>query len=235
MPTATPTTPPTSGIDHFLCYKARRARGEERFGKREVELSNQFQERRVQISKAEQYCNAVDKNGEGILNPAAHLTCYKVTRPVSVVRPRVNSSDQFGDLDLSVQRRRTQLCVPSQEMGEPADEALSLAPSLDHYELYRARTASGTPRFERRDVELEDEFIDETVELKKPVQLGIPTDKNDEGITEPSTNLTCYSLRASRFEKRDVEVENQFGQFRLTVRKPNMLCVPSTEQMDTDR
>jgi hypothetical protein len=189
----------------------------------------------VEISRVEQFCNAVDKNGEGIINPAAHLTCYKVTRPVSVVKPRVISSDQFGELELSVKRRRTQLCVPSQEMGEPSEMALSLAPSLDHFELYRARTASGTPRFERRDVELEDQFVDETVELKKPVQLGVPTDKNDEGITNPSAHLTCYSLRAPRFEKRDVEVENQFGQFRLTVRKPNMLCVPSAKQVVTDK
>jgi hypothetical protein len=73
------------------------------------------------------------------------------------------------------------------------------------------------------------------VELKKPVKLGVPTDKNDEGIFDPSAHLTCYSLRAPRFEKQDVEMVNQFGEsgatFRLTLKKPNMLCVPSDKQV----
>jgi hypothetical protein len=198
-----------------------------------VELSNQFQSRRVELVRAEQFCNAVDKNGEGILDPSAHLTCYKVGRPVSVVRPKVISTDQFGELELNVRKRRTQLCVPSQEIGVPADKKIAVDPSLDHFELYTAATAPGTTRFEKREVDLEDQFLDETVKLKKPVRLGVPTNKDGEGITDPSTHLTCYSLKAPRFEKRDVEVENQFGQFRLTVKKPNMLCVPSNKQVVT--
>jgi hypothetical protein len=199
-----------------------------------VELSDQFQERKVEISKPEQFCNAVDKNGEGIIDPAAHLTCYKVSRPVSVVRPQVISTDQFGELELNVLRRRTQLCVPSPEIGEPSNLAGKPAPSLDHFELYKARTKSRTPKFERREVDLADQFLEETVKLKKPERLGVPTNKNDEGINNPTAHLTCYSLRAPKFEKRDVEVLNQFGQFRLTVKKPNMLCVPSNKQVVTD-
>jgi hypothetical protein len=199
-----------------------------------VELSNQFQERRVELLRAEQFCNAVDKNGEGILDPSAHLTCYTVGRPISAVRPRVISTDQFGELELNVRKRRTQLCVPSQEIGAPAEMKLPVVPSLDHFELYSAATTPGTAKFERREVDLEDQFLDETVGLKKPIRLGVPTDKNDEGISDPSTHLTCYSLKAPRFEKRDVEVANQFGQFRLTVKKPNMLCVPSSKQVVTD-
>jgi hypothetical protein len=199
-----------------------------------VELSNQFQERRVKLFRTEQFCNAVDKNGEGILDPSAHLTCYKVGRPVSAVRPKVISTDQFGELELNVRKRRTQLCVPSQEIGAPADKKLAAAPSLDHFELYSAATTPGTTKFEKLEVELEDQFLDETVKLKKPVRLGVPTDKNEEGIIDPSTHLTCYSVKAPRFEKRDVEVVNQFGQFRLTVKKPKMLCVPSNKQVVTD-
>ena len=188
----------------------------------------------MELVRAEQFCNAVDKNGEGILDPSAHLTCYKVGRPVSAVRPKVISTDQFGELELNVRKRRTQLCVPSQEIGVPADKKIAVDPSLDHFELYTAATAPGTTRFEKREVDLEDQFLDETVELKKPVRLGVPTDKNEEGISDPSTHLTCYSVKAPRFEKRDLEVANQFGQFRLTVKKPNMLCVPSSKQVVGD-
>jgi hypothetical protein len=244
---AAPPEPPTSTLNHFLCYKARRARGEERFEKREVELSNQFQERKVEISKPVQFCNPVEVTAViddevvifPIIDPTAHLTCYHVRRPVSAVKPQVISTDQlFGEQPLSVQKRRTQLCVPSQETGEPMDMARVLAPSLEHFELYKARRKSGAPRFERREVDLTDQFLkDVTVELKKPVQLGVPTDKNGEGIFNLSAHLTCYSLRPPKFEKRDVGVMNQFSgdsEFRLTVRKPNMLCVPSNKQVVTD-
>jgi hypothetical protein len=214
-----------------------------------VNLSDQFQQRKVEISRAEQFCNPVEVTTIiddqvvifPIIDSAARLTCYTVRRPAAVVKPRVISTDQFGEeLELNVLRRRTQLCVPSQENGEPADLALTLAPpSLDHFELYKVRTKSGTTKFERREVELADPSLDldVTVKLKKPVRLGVPTDKNDEGITNPSAHLTCYSMRAPRFEKRDVVVGNQFSgegeTFRLTLRKPNMLCVPSDKQVVT--
>jgi hypothetical protein len=208
-----------------------------------VELFDQFQKRKVEISKAEQFCNPVEVSQNGtviadIMDPAAHLTCYRVRRPAPVVKPRVISTDQFGVQQLNVLRRRTQLCVPSQENGEPSNLAPPLAPSLDHFELYKARTKTGTPKFERQEVNLVDPFFDlaVTVELKKPVRLGVPTDKNDEGINNPAAHLTCYSLRAPKFEKQDVEVGNQFSEgepFRLTVMKPDMFCAPSDKQVAT--
>ena len=76
-------------------------------------------------------------------------------------------------------------------------------------------------------VSLEDKYLAEMMELTKPVRLAVPTDKNGEGISNPTAHLTCYALRAPRFQKTAVEVINQFGQFRLTLKKPNMLCVPT--------
>jgi hypothetical protein len=208
-----------------------------------VELFDQFQKRKVEISKAERFCNPVKVSQNGtviadITDPTAHLTCYKVRRPAPVVKPQVISTDQFGVQELNVLRRKTRLCVPSQENGEPSNLALPSASGLDHFELYRARTKSGTPKFERQEVNLVDPFLglDMTVELKKPVRLGVPTDKNDEGINNPAAHLTCYSLRAKRIEKQDVEVGNQFSDgepFRLTVRKPDMFCAPSDKQVVT--
>jgi len=199
-----------------------------------VTLSNQFQGRDVKLTGIAQFCNAVDKNGEGIIDPSAHLTCYTVGRPVSAVRPKVISTDQFGELELNVRKRRTQLCVPSQESVATAQLKGAVISSLDHFELYAATETPGKSVFEKREVSLEDQFLDEMVELKKPVRLGVPTNKNSEGINDPSTHLTCYSLKAPRFEKRDVEVANQFGEFRLTVKKPSMLCVPSSKQVVGD-
>jgi hypothetical protein len=66
------------------------------------------------------------------------------------------------------------------------------------------------------------------VTLTKPTRLGVPTSMDDGGINDPSSQLTCYKVtKASKFKKRDVAIGNQFGEFMLTVKKPNMLCVPS--------
>jgi hypothetical protein len=252
---------PAETLDHFLCYKAKKSKGEERFREEGVLLSDQFQElhgeedRIVDLTKIEQFCDAVDKNGEGIIDGTAHLTCYKV-RPSSKIKPQVISTDQFGELDVDVKRGPTQLCVPSEATRivdatptpttspfAPAAPATPTAtpiplPALEHFELYKAKRTPNTPRFDRREVDLEDPFLefDETVKVNRVTRLGVPTDKNEEGIDNPLTHLTCYAVQAPAFEWRDVEVTNQFHPegYGLRVRRPNMLCVPSFKLLVTD-
>jgi hypothetical protein len=256
-PTATPVPPPSDTLDSFLCYKVRRARGGTRFEEQGVSLDDQFQARTVDIFKTEQLCNPVQvtqKNSQGnnvtfpIIDPTAHLTCYNVGRPASTEDPEVVSTDQFGEQQLRVRKRKTQLCIPSNATSlaptptptasaTPTAAPNGMAPPLEHFELYRAKTSpgqpiSGEPKFERQNVDLVDPLLglDETVTLTRPVRLGVPTDKNEEGITNSMTHLTCFSLLAPRFKWQDVSVENQFVDeegFGLKVRKPKMLCVPS--------
>ena len=221
-------------LDHYLCYKAGNAWGSEKFPKTEVTLSDQFQDRTVTLVKPMQYCNAVDKNGEGVENPSAHLTCYKA-QPAVKIDPQVPSTDQFGSLTLNLQKRPTQVCVPTQQAGEPmpagaiVTASVSL-PASGNFDLYKARTERGTPKFESLDVNLADQWIDEDVKLTKPVRLGVATSVNEGSVPNPSAQLACYLVkRASQFKKRDVDIANQFGEFSLTVRKPNMLCVPSSQ------
>jgi len=258
-PTAAPTPQPSATLDSFLCYKAKRARREPKFQEEGVTLFNQFDEleepfeaRTVDLFKNEQFCSPVeitmDMQGQQqpvtfpIIDPTASLTCYKVKRPTSVIKPEViSSTDQFGDLDLTVQRGKNQLCVPSQATAiiaptptpTPGGTATATpAPPLplEHFELYKAKRTPRTPKFEKIEVHLMDPLLqlDETVKVTRPVQLGVPTDKNEEGITNSTTHMTCFSVQAPRFKWRDVVVGNQFGDwFRLTVKRPNMLCVPS--------
>lgn len=57
-------------------------------------------------------------------------------------------------------------------------------------------------------------------------------DKNGEGVLNPSDHLTCYKVKGPKLAKQDrpaVEVANQFGSLPLEVRKPFLLCVPSTK------
>jgi hypothetical protein len=207
-----------------------------------VRLEDQFnpQETIVDISKVKQFCTAVSKDGSVIQDPAAHLTCYKMKRPKRKTKIQVISTpDQLDQLELDVRKRkRGQLCVPSQlvqQQGTPTATPTPWAPSLDHFELYRIKRTKGAPKFVTETVELDDQFLDETtMELKKPVQFGVPTNKNREGIGNPSRHLTCYSVRAPKFENQEVTVTNQFKEEqRLSVRRPYRLCVPSYKQVVT--
>jgi len=125
-----------------------------------------------------------------------------------------------------VLKRRTQLCVPSEQVGQPAPTL-----NLENFELYKTRRSPRTERFDGQKVDLNDQFVDEIVRLKRPTALGVPTDVDNGGINNSLTHLTCYSVKASGFRNREVEVENQFGQFRLSLKRPNLLCVPSYKQV----
>jgi hypothetical protein len=191
------------------------------------------------LVKPHLFCNPVNKNGEGISDPSAHLTCYK--RPLFTTFERkpnpVTAMDQFGEQALDLRSRPSNLCVPSlditESLGQPAGasvSALGLLPAIDvdHFNLYWAKTTPRTPRFERRQVNLVDQWIDQDVLVARPVRFGVPADKEKEGIIDEESHLTCYALRkTAKFDKRDVDIENRFGQERLTVTRPHMLCVPS--------
>jgi hypothetical protein len=107
--------PPPTGLDHFKCYKTKQLGT--RFDPRRVILTDQFSKERVNVVRPEAFCTPVDKDGSGISDPTAHLTCYKIRDvrgdefPKFRKRP-VEVGDQFGTHSLLVKKTRT-LCLPS--------------------------------------------------------------------------------------------------------------------------
>jgi hypothetical protein len=81
---------------------------------------------------------------------------------------------------------------------------------------------------------LGDQFGTMTVDVKKPMYLCNPVNKNGEDPTAPnhSDHLLCYKAKqvdAVKFVKLvGVFVNNQFGSETLDVKKPALLCVPAT-------
>jgi len=184
----------------------------------------------ARVLKVKQFCNAVDKNGEGITDPSAHLTCYDIRRPISA-RPQVVTTDQFGELELDVRKRRSQICLPTDLLYIEDVKIIAPPPLIDSYELYGIRETRGSDRFEKREVSVEDVFLDETVLLKKSMRLGVPTNRSGSGIRNPFHHLNCYSLKPPKFKKVNIQVKNAFGQLDLTVRRPNLLCTPSEKEV----
>jgi hypothetical protein len=222
-------------LDHFKCYKTKQVGT--RFDPRRVVLTDQFNTERVNVVRPEAFCNPVDKDGSGISDPTAHLTCYKI-RDVrgdefpKFEKRRVQVTDQFGTHTLLVKKIRS-LCLPSSK--SPVGQVPGPPPtSLDHFKCYKTKQV-GT-RFDPRRVVLTDQFNTERVNVVRPEAFCNPVDKDGSGISDPTAHLTCYKIRDVRgdefpkFERRRVEVNDQFGARTLLLKKIRTLCVPSSKE-----
>jgi len=113
---AQPPPPPVPAIDHFECYEVTPARRARKFTRvRGFPTEDQFGALTLDVWKPKHLCNAVDKNGEGVLDPGAHLLCYRVRqvdRERFTKRSPVFVADQLGSETLDV-TRPLQLCVPA--------------------------------------------------------------------------------------------------------------------------
>jgi hypothetical protein len=115
-----PRDPSSLSLDHFLCYDVKVPRGLPRFEPQEVTLSDQFGDSIGLVKKPKSLCTPVDKNGEGIRNAEAHLTCYEIKqaegepklRPLNV---EVLVNNQFGDEQFLTVKKAKTVCVPSQK------------------------------------------------------------------------------------------------------------------------
>jgi hypothetical protein len=82
-----------------------------------LEVVDQFGTLRVDVKKPARLCTAVDKRGEGIIDPAANLMCYTVRTSKGAPTFRgpsgsVYVDNQFG-ADAFVVNHARELCVPS--------------------------------------------------------------------------------------------------------------------------
>jgi hypothetical protein len=121
---ASPPIPGTYLVDHYKCYKVRVTPGTPRFARREVTVADQFTSppKRVLLRKPRHLCIPVDKQGEGVQNPAAHLLCY-LAKPVRgeqrhVRQIGVDLANQLGTLQSDTVKER-ELCIPSQKSLAP--------------------------------------------------------------------------------------------------------------------
>ena len=106
-------------IDHFKCYKVKRTKGTPKFPKGiTVTIGDQFPDtpKVFKVKKPTRLCTPVDKEGEGIIDPTAHLMCYKVKRvkgqPKHEKVKGIHVNNQFGPRQLDTKKPK-ELCVPS--------------------------------------------------------------------------------------------------------------------------
>ena len=98
-------------LDHFRCYEVEDGDDLDVI----VSLRDQFGFALAEVEQAELFCNPVKKDGEEVLDPLAHLTCYEieddeVERGVLVINELPDN--QFLELE-----EAELLCVPSEKLA----------------------------------------------------------------------------------------------------------------------
>ncbi len=218
-------------VDHYKCYNSRPTLP--RFTPVTVSLADSFETTTEVAVKPFELCNPVDKNGEGIVDPTAHLHCYRTRRTPSTPQFQsqlVDVTNQFGTQQLQIYRRHS-LCLPAEKNG------VASALNINHYKCYKARAVPGSPAPTPLIVNLADQFETKTTQVRTPKLYCDPVYKNNEPLVSPQRPLTCYSIRQMpgqpRFQGVSVSVKDQFGLFtaetgKISCTRPAVLCVPSS-------
>lgn len=109
-------------LDHYQCYKVKDQKVPAKFQKRKGvdSLNDQFGLSVVNVNKIQFLCNPVDKNGEGINDPNAHLVCYKTSKGQKFAKPRpvVEVSTQF-QINRVEPIKAQLLCLPASKVIIP--------------------------------------------------------------------------------------------------------------------
>lgn len=105
--------------------------------------------------------------------------------------------------------------------------------SLDHFMTYKTKPTSKEDKLPKiGPVTLTDSLGSGDYDVLAQKSLGLPADKNGEGISDPETHLALHPIKpvkgSPKFQKRsDVRVLNQCGEIYMTLKKPESLLVPT--------
>jgi hypothetical protein len=229
----TPT--PSACIDHVLCYKAKTTLRTPRFVQvPDVTLEDQLEFVTAAVRKPTSICPAVDKNGEGVIDPDTHHTAYLVRAIPAVRRSFIQVTDQLGTLRVNTTTADRLLVPTAIGVGDPP--AGPPAPgAANHYRCYRLKLTPGTGKFPKGlQATVADPFQTKLLDVVRPRRLCIPVDKNGEGVPHPVAHLMCYQVKPANGEPRHTAVvgqlhlQSQFGALRLDTVKEEELCVPAT-------
>ena len=158
--------------------------------------------------------------GEGILldelyfQTIDHFLCYKA----KLTGGNICSSDAPSNAGGS--------CETEEECGGTTDDSSFCVPN---------KFPKGVQ------VSLSDQFEDKAFDVKKPVNLCAPADKNEEGIKNPDTHLKGYQIKEVKGEPKhvpqtNIKVRNQFheegSELVVDTIKPDRLLVPTAKDLN---
>jgi len=112
--------------------------------------------------------------------------------------------------------------------------AAAQSATLDHFKCYKAATAKGTPKFETTTVTLVDALESKLTDVTKPLRICNAVSKDGSVIQDSTAHLECYKIKDTKTDPKQTKfggataaTVNQFGSETLTVKQPEVVCVPS--------
>ena len=228
-------------LDDFLCYKAK-STGQPPFAVIPgVHLVDQFEDVNFDVIRPRNLCLPADKNQEGVVDPATHLTSYMIRAvrgsPRHVSQKNLLVTNQLGFIRVDTIRPDL-LFVPAAKSLTSPPAPPNPSSNVDHYKCYKVRVTRGTPRFpERVTVTATDQFNTslKTLKLKKPRHLCTPVEKNGEVVKNPTVHLMCYLARGTPKtpSHSGVFVNDQFGPGQLNTTREQEFCIPSLKTVSS--
>ncbi len=193
-----PTAP--AHTEHLERYQIKRVPGTAKFGK----LLNQqavdtWGPLTIDLIKPERLLVPTNKSlistpGEPASPITDHFTCYKIrTSPGTskfTPRPATVVADQFGSLSVTVTKPR-KYCVAT----DKANEEPGAEDHLQHLMCYQAKLSSSA--FTPVRAYVSNQFSDETLDVKKPIEICIPSLLNPIGATPTVTPTLVVTTTAT--------------------------------------
>jgi len=227
--------PQPPGLSHFTCYPVKLAPGTSPYNPPQgLTLQDQFAAKPIPVHVARvpsELClptkKVIGTAVTPIVNFAAHLLCFAVTRTPHA--GRVWDQNQFGTSVISIGLTRW-LCLPSSKR--------LIFPPVSHQLCYNG--AAVHPFQIPANVKLINQFsprgfvpkIGAAVLHCNPVVKILSQTGGRFPITNPRAHLLCFRMAATTPQPTpEVVVTNQFGSGILIPSQPNLLCLPSWKSL----
>ncbi|HEV3283495.1 MAG TPA: hypothetical protein VG010_04770 [Solirubrobacteraceae bacterium] len=222
----------TVPFDHYLCYKATRAK----LVPPSVTLIDQFDQvegtrENVKPKRAIQLCAPLfEKNGVKVLfDPVIHLKRYPITSAAKA--HTVEVANQFEQVVVNT--------IAPVELMVPTTKGITAPPpppkgeefSFEHYKCYTLAKA----RFAKKEVTAVDQFGRHVLVVTSRTRLCNPVTKivstRTFPIRQPERHLVCYAVKPQAEKLPTVFTNNQFGQEPLVLGPAKEICLPSFKRL----
>jgi hypothetical protein len=221
----------------FKFYRVRRARGEPRYAGPAHDLEDEFEARRVKLTRRNQLAFAVAIDGEPEAPGAAGLLCYKaVDDPDAALLPdrfpglTVEVSSEIGSQRINV-KKPVSLCRVARASTD-APPVFSAAPGLDSFTCYRARRASGELKIVAEDRSLLDPVESKFSRILRVSALCMPTSVDQDLVLDRQGALVCYDVKDARDQETllrlSVFAATAAEDVSLALQRSDRLCVPAS-------
>ncbi len=213
--------PASADLDNFLCYKAN--------AKRDLtaNLSDVYDTGNVSSKGTKLWCAPASISGSSVDDSSTFLAGAKIKGDHVKQTGVVLTTSGTYSYDTS---KADFLMLPAGMSQSPAAPPTQPDTTVDHYRCLKTKISKGTTPFPTGTVlAVQDVMGLHSIEVGKPAHLCVPTDKNGEGVNDPSAWLVCNKVKSTpSFQPDGIQTIDQFGPQIFDSGKEAELCRPAS-------